>query len=174
MIRIFILYTATILVLGLLIPFQDPTYMNLSHYDVLTSPFTKIFGDLGILSAGASIVNFIILLAVFSSANSSMYAASRTIMSLADQGMAPSIFSSISRNGVPTKALLMSVLFSFIAFIGSFVGNGIVFDYLLRLTGQSFLITWMAINFVHFRFRDAFFAQGHSLDELNYVARFYP
>ena len=41
-----------------------------------------------------------------------------------------------------------------------------MFDWLLALSGLSTIFTWLSINVAHIRFRQAWKAQGHSIDEL--------
>lgn len=45
-----------------------------------------------------------------------------------------------------------------------------MFDWLLALSGLSTIFTWLSINIAHIRFRQAWKAQGHSVDELPFRA----
>ncbi len=64
-----------------------------------------IFSQLGIGWA-AHLLNFIILTAALSVYNSGMYANSRMLYGLAVQGHASKIFTKVSKQGVPTPAVI--------------------------------------------------------------------
>lgn len=58
--------------------------------------------------------------------------------------------------------------------MGSFVGDGSVYLWLVNASGVAGFIAWLGIAISHYRFRKAFAAQGHSLDELKYKAKLFP
>jgi lysine-specific permease len=137
-------------------------------------------------------MNFICLIAVLSAGNSSMfvisfilpfsYASSRSLMALSESGHAPRIFAR-TRNGVPLNAIFITTLIGrfvrsstnlSIAFLGKVVGDGVVFDWLVNITGLAIILTWLMILFVHQRFRRAYLAQGYKLDDLPYRAILFP
>ncbi|KAG0004282.1 hypothetical protein BGZ79_009772 [Entomortierella chlamydospora] len=89
-------------------------------------------------------------------------------------GMMPAIFGRVNSRGVPLYSLAFVTLIACIAFVADVVGTGVVFTWLVNLTGMSALLTWMSISFIHLRFRAAFEAQGHSLSELPYIAPLFP
>jgi lysine-specific permease len=140
---------------------------------VTIAPFTLVFQRAGLTSA-ASIMNAVIFIAILSACNSSVFAASRTLLALAESGKAPVFFSKRIRGGVPIWAVTASFVVGCIAFLGIFLGNGAVFEYLLNLTGMSGVLTWISIAWTHLRFRRAYVAQGKSLDDLSYTAPFFP
>ncbi len=76
------------------------------------SPFVMIFSQLGIGWA-AHLLNFIILTAALSVYNSGMYANSRMLYGLAVQGNAPKVFAKVSKQGVPTSAVIFSSILIF-------------------------------------------------------------
>jgi lysine-specific permease len=59
-------------------------------------------------------------------------------------------------------------------FLGSLVGEGTVYLWLVNASGVAGFIAWLGIAISHYRFRKAFLAQGHSLNELKYKAILYP
>lgn len=63
---------------------------------------------------------------------------------------------------------------SFLTFLTSIWGNGVVFTWLLNLTGISALLVWGSIGFVSLRFRAAWRAQGRSAHDLPYAQPLYP
>lgn len=106
--RIVLFYLLTLLVIGLVIPYDDPSLLNFNS-DVSIAPFTLVFQKAG-FSAAASVVNAVILTATMSACNSSMYAASRILMALAREGSAPSFLGRVTKRGVPVFAMLTTSL----------------------------------------------------------------
>ena len=82
---------------------------------VSSAPFVDVFDKMGIPFA-ADIMNFIILTAILSAGNSGLYASSRMLWSLANEGMLNKKLVKINKHGVPMTALLISMAgVSFIA-----------------------------------------------------------
>ncbi|KAI8854653.1 amino acid permease/ SLC12A domain-containing protein [Chytridium lagenaria] len=166
--RILLFYVLTIGTIGLLIPNNDPALLlGADSDDIGLATFTLVFVRAGLTSA-AHIMNFVILTAVVSAANSAMYAASRTLASLAMTGRAPEWLGVINEHGVPLRSVAVTTLVSTATFLGLVIGEGSVFAWLLSLTGVSGLLTWMSISVIHIRFRAAHAAQGKHLDDLPY------
>ena len=65
-------------------------------------------------------------------------------------------------------------MFSFLTFLTSIWGQGIVFTWLINVIGISVLIAWTSIGFISIRFRQAYKARGLSLSDLPYRQPFYP
>jgi L-asparagine transporter-like permease len=72
------------------------------------------------------------------------------------------------------RAVSMALAMSFITFLTSIWGEGIVFTWLLNLTGISALLVWGSIGLISLRFRVAYRAQGRSLSDLPYTQPLYP
>ena len=113
-----------------------------------------------------SVMNVVILVAVLSVGNSSIFGSSRTLAALADQGQAPKFLSYIDRKGRPLAAICVSSTFGFIAYAADSGEEGTVLGWMLALSGLSSIFTWGSINLAHIRFRSAWKIQGHTLDEL--------
>jgi lysine-specific permease len=171
--RILIFYIFAILVIGLLIPYTNPDLLRGGIDDIGVSPFTIIFEKAG-LAFAASVMNAVILSSVLSAGNSGMYAATRVLFSMAKDGMAPRALAKLNNRGVPVGALLVTTAVGMLAFLASFFGDGIVYNWLLNASGMCGFINWLGIAVCHYRFRRAFVKQGHSLDELPYKARWFP
>lgn len=168
--RILLFYILAIFIIGLLIPYTNP---DLGSDNVRVSPFTLVFDKAGIAFA-ASVMNAIILTSVLSAGNSGMYASTRMLWVLAKEGKAPKLLARLSRTGVPVFALIVTALVGMLAFFASFYGDGVVYNWLLSASGMSGFIAWLGIAASHYRFRKAFAAQGRSLDELPYKAKWFP
>ncbi|KAG1807576.1 amino acid permease, theoretically lysine-specific [Suillus variegatus] len=172
--RIVLFYILTILTIGLCINWQDPTLLRAAdESDVTASPLTVVFQRAG-FGAAEHVVNAVLLTAVLSATNSCFYASSRMLLSLARSGQAPRIFGWVDGRGVPVPALVMALAVSFITFLTTIWGEGVVFTWLLNLTGISALLVWCSIGLISLRFRAAYRAQGRSLLDLPYTQPLFP
>ncbi|KAJ7319073.1 amino acid permease/ SLC12A domain-containing protein [Mycena albidolilacea] len=172
--RIVLFYILTCLVIGLCINHNDDTLVS-AYFDsdVAASPITIVFQRAG-FGAAVHVVNAVLLTAVLSATNSCFYASSRMLLSLAREGKAPHFFTYVTKGGVPVPALLLTLAFSFLTFLTTVWGEGVVFTWFINLTGVSALFTWIAIASINLRFRRAFAAQGRPLSDLPFRAPFSP
>lgn len=172
--RIVIFYILTILTIGLCINHGDDSLLTAaSDSDVAASPITVVFKRAG-FRAATHVVNAVLLTAVLSATNSCFFASSRMLLSLARSGHAPRIFGRVNKRGVPVPALLMSLTLSCLTFLTTIWGEGVVFLWLLNVTGISALLVWTSIGVISLRFREAYKAQGLDLADLPYRQPLYP
>ncbi|KAI9316498.1 amino acid permease/ SLC12A domain-containing protein [Dichotomocladium elegans] len=171
-IRIVLFYILCILVIGLCIPYTDPNLLNGSS-NIAVSPFTLVFRLAGAKWA-ADLMNAIILVTMISAGNSGVYSSSRTLLALAEQGVAPRFFTRINRFGIPIWSVLATCLVGCLAFLTSLQSSGVVFTWLTNLTSVAGLITWVAIAITHIRFRMGYRRQKRDLKDLPYVAPLFP
>ncbi|KAF9476781.1 hypothetical protein BDN70DRAFT_811712 [Pholiota conissans] len=172
--RIVIFYILTILTIGLCINHADDTLLTAAFdSDVVASPITVVFVRAG-FGAAAHVINAVLLTAVLSATNSCFYASSRMLLSLAREGYAPRVFGWVNGRGVPVPSLILSLAFAFLTFLTTIWGAGIVFTWLLNITGISALLVWISIGVISMRFRSAYAAQGRSFDDLPYRQPLYP
>lgn len=159
-------------IVGCLVPYNDDKLLGSGSTDANASPFVIAVRNAGI-DVVPSIMNVVILIAVLSVGNSSIYGSSRTIAALADRGQAPKIFGYIDRSGRPLVAILFSSAFGFISYIvaaGSDVSDQ-AFSWMLAISGLSAIFNWGSICLCHIRFRHAWAYHGHSLDELAFKSQ---
>ncbi len=169
--RLLLFYIVSITIITLLLPYDDP---RLSIQDnVTTSPFTLIFSHY-FSTYAADIVNFIILIAVLSAANASMYSSTRVLWYLGRSGQAPKVFSRLNPYAIPIVALLTSALVGSLVFLSSFISNGVLFSYLIQLSTLSGFIAWFGIALSHYFFRKKYLPAHGGLSMLTYKSRFYP
>jgi len=168
--RILLFYVLAIFVIGLIIPY---TTASLQSDNIMVSPFTLVFKKAG-LAFAASVMNAVILTAVLSAGNSSLYASTRILYAMAREGQAPRFLGKLNKRGIPVPALIITTIIGMLAFLASIYGDGAIYMWLLNAAGVTGFIFWLGIAVSHYRFRKAFVAQGHSLDELPYRAKFYP
>lgn len=86
---------------------------------VMTDYNVKVF-----ISFFLDFMNAVILTTVLSAGNSGLYASSRTLYDLANEGRAPKIFRKVTRYGVPIYCVLLTTLIGGLAFLSSLFGNG--------------------------------------------------
>ncbi|KAK9893750.1 hypothetical protein P389DRAFT_155558 [Cystobasidium minutum MCA 4210] len=166
--RITIIYILSLLFVGLLVPYNDERLVG-GSYDANTSPFVIVF-DRANVPGLPHLINATITVSVLSIGMSCVYAGSRTLLALAEQGYAPKFFTYVDKAGRPTWAVLFIIAFFPIAYANVADVGTKIFDWLLALSGLSTIFTWLSINVAHIRFRMAWKAQGHSVDELPFRA----
>ncbi|GAY73460.1 contains amino acid permease domain [Lentilactobacillus kosonis] len=148
--RILIFYVGAIFVIVTIYPWNQ--------LGTLGSPFVSTFAKVGI-SAAAGIINFVVLTAALSGANSGIYSSSRMLFKLAQDGDAPKAFSHISKRIVPNKAILGitgGILIGFIIDILFSIYNKSTADLFVVVFSSSVLpgmVPWFVILLAELRFR---------------------
>ncbi|MCU6754684.1 Lysine-specific permease [uncultured Eubacterium sp.] len=171
--RILIFYIGTIIVIGFLIPYDDPSLLKSGITNIAASPFTMIFEKTG-FGGAATVMNIVILTSILSACNALTYTSSRVLYSMAKVNNAPKIFAKTSKNGIPVAALIVLMAIAALCFLASTIGASTLYMMLLNGVSICGCLAWMAISFSHFRFRRAYVAQGRDLAELGYKAKFFP
>lgn len=97
LLRILIFYVGAIFVIVTIYPWNQLSTVG--------SPFVSTFAKVGI-TAAASIINFVVLTAALSGANSGIYSSSRMLFKLAHEGDAPKLFGRLSKRVVPNMAIM--------------------------------------------------------------------
>lgn len=95
--RILIFYVGAIFVIVTIYPWNQLSSLG--------SPFVSTFAKVGI-TAAASVINFVVLTAALSGANSGIYSSSRMLFKLAHEGDAPKVLGRLSKRVVPDAAIL--------------------------------------------------------------------
>ncbi|KAG4029939.1 hypothetical protein MFRU_014g02300 [Monilinia fructicola] len=163
--RITLFYIVSLTLVGLLVPYTDKRLLTAGSANAAASPFVISIQNAGI-TVLPSVMNAVILVAVLSVGNSSIFGSSRTLAALADQGQAPKILAYVDRKGRPIVSIGVSSALGFLAYAADSGAQGTVLDWMLALSGLSSIFTWGSICLAHIRFRRAWRLQGHSLDEL--------
>ncbi|BEJ16208.1 hypothetical protein CspHIS471_0508130 [Cutaneotrichosporon sp. HIS471] len=165
--RITLIYITSLLIIGLAVPYTEPRLMGGSGAD--TSPFVIVM-DKARIHGMNHLINITICISVLSIGLSCVYAGSRTLTALAETGYAPKFFTYVDKAGRPLWSIVFIVAFGPLAYVNLADVGSAVFDWLLALSGLSTLFTWLAICITHVRFRQAWKAQGHSIEELPFKA----
>ncbi|KAK9322788.1 general amino-acid permease GAP1 [Lipomyces orientalis] len=163
--RITLFYIVALTLVGLLVPYDNERLLGASSVDATASPFVIAITNAGI-SGLPSVMNVVIMIAVLSVGNSSIYGCSRTLASLAEMNQAPKILAYIDKSGRPLVGIIVTSIFGLLAFVSASPAEGDVFNWLLALSGLSSIFTWGSVCLAHILFRRAWKVQGHSLDEL--------
>ncbi|HUE32766.1 MAG TPA: amino acid permease [Mycobacterium sp.] len=136
--RVAIFYIGALLAILTVIPWRQFTGGE--------SPFVMMFSLAG-LAAAASIVNFVVITAAASAANSGVFSTGRMLFGLADEGSAPTAFRRLNRGGVPALALVLSAALLLTSIPLLYV-NGSVMDAFTLVTTVSsllFMFVWAMI-----------------------------
>ena len=105
-------------------------------------------------------LNFIILTASVSVCNSGMYANSRMLLGLAEQGNAPNAFKHVNKYGTPIAAVLFSALLIFGCVLLNYFLPEKALSYLIYIVVSAAVLNWMLISLIHMKFRKAMQQQG--------------
>ena len=143
--RISVFYLLSICVVICVVPWSDPMLASVGSYqralELMNIPYA------------AFMVNVVVLVAVASCMNSSIYIASRMLYSLGRRGDAPSAMKATSPEGVPRAAVLSSsVLGAGIAVLSYFAPAGL-FEFLLASSGAIALLVYLVIAVSQLRMR---------------------
>lgn len=145
--RICIFYALPILLITMLVPWNEVGHQG--------SPFVQVLTAVG-LKGVAHVMNFIMLIAVISAANSGMYATSRMIYSLAKDGEAPTLFTRVSPQGVPVWGLMVSAIGLILGSVAAFIAKDSVFQYLMGIPGLATLLLWVLICLAQLKLRHTY------------------
>jgi lysine-specific permease len=169
--RLTLFYILSIGIISLLIAYNNPQLASQDNVNI--SPYTLIFSNY-IGKYAASFINLIILIALISAANASMYSATRILWYLGKTNQAPKFITKLTKPGVPIRALIITALVGSTVFISSFIGNGLLFTYLVQISSLSGFLAWFGIALSHYKFRRNILPQLGGVTILKYKARFYP
>lgn len=167
--RITLFYIVSLVIVGCMVPYNNPDLLK-SDGTARYSPFVIGIKNAGI-SGLPSVMNAVIMIAVLSVGNSSVYGSSRTMAALAAAGQAPKFFNYIDKQGRPIFGIILAGIIGLICFISASDKQGEAFDWMMALSGLSSLFTWGSICACHLRFRYALKKKGRGTDELAYVSQ---
>ncbi|SFX20943.1 amino acid transporter, AAT family [Thermoactinomyces sp. DSM 45891] len=135
-VRVSLFYILPILVIVGLVPWNQIGSQG--------SPFVNVLQNIG-LSSAADVMNFVMLVAVISAANSGVYATSRMLFSLAGDGEAPKVFTRLSKSQVPVLGILVSAIFLFGGAAVAYFAPKSVFSILMGIPAITVLTMWIMI-----------------------------
>ena len=148
--RILIFYVGAIFVIITIYPWDQ--------LKAIGSPFVETFTKVGI-TAAAGIINFVVLTAALSGANSGIYSSSRMLFKLGQEGDAPKTFGHISKRIVPNRAILGITGGIFIGFVLNCIVStlnksmGSLFVVVYSSSVLPGMVAWFVILFAELKFR---------------------
>lgn len=163
--RLVLFFVGTIIVLAGLIPVEEA--------GVIKSPFVVVFDRIGIPYA-ADFMNFVILTAILSAANSGLYASSRMLWSLSEERTLPKKLARLTSKGIPLNALILSMVGGILSLLSSVIAPETVYLVLVSISGLAVVVVWMGIAASQFMFRKRFLQDGGQLHDLAFRTPLYP
>ncbi|WP_285769507.1 amino acid permease [Peribacillus sp. SI8-4] len=134
--RVMLFYILPILIICGVIPWNQVSNE--------VSPFVQVFSISG-LPGAADIMNFVLLTAVLSAANSGIYATSRTLFSLSQNGEAPRFFIRTTKKGIPINGILLTTICILAGVFLSYLYPDLILSYLMAIPGFTVLLLWISI-----------------------------
>ena len=141
--RALFFYVGSVLLVVCLVPWNSPG---------IAAPYVSALEAMGI-HAAAQLMNAVVLTAVLSALNSGLYASSRMLFALTRRGDAPHALAKLSRNGVPTRAILLGTLFGYAAVVMSYLSPDTVFAFLVNSYGTVAIFVYVLIAVSQLRLR---------------------
>jgi len=136
MLRILFFYLGSILVIVAVLPWNDPA--------IAEGPFAAALGVMNIPGVGL-LMNAVVVVALLSAMNANIYGASRMLYSLGKRHLAPRPVTHVTGKGVPSRAVLSSVAFSFLAVGLNWIWPETVMPVLLNVVGSTIIVIWTFI-----------------------------
>jgi GABA permease len=141
--RVLLFYIGSIFLVVCLVPWNSAG---------ITTPYVSALNAMGIPAAG-HIMNAVVLTAVLSALNSGLYVSSRMLFALTRRGDAPAGLAKLSRNGVPSRAILLGTLFGYGAVVMSYISPTTVFAFLVNSYGTVAIFVYVSIAISQLRLR---------------------
>ncbi|MEJ9211434.1 amino acid permease [Bacillus smithii] len=142
--RVIIFYVLPILIICGIVPWDQVSSKE--------SPFVQVFGFSG-LPGAAHVMNFVLLTAVLSAANSGIYATSRTLFTMSQTGEAPKAFLKTSKQGVPLNGILLTTVCILVGVFLAYMTPDQVISYLMTIPGFTVLLIWIGICLAQLKLR---------------------
>jgi len=137
--RILLFYVGSVFFLAAVVPWHTK-FADV----VIRSPFTVAFQKMGIPFA-PTLMNFVVLTAVLSVLNSSLYTTSRMLFALTRHNDAPQFFLHTTRRGVPIWAILAGTSFGYVSVLLYYFFPEEVFTWLINASGAIALFVYLLI-----------------------------
>jgi GABA permease len=137
--RVLLFYVVSVFFVACIVPWNSPFTQ-----DIIKSPFTLAFERIGIPGSG-TVMNFVVLTAVLSVLNSSLYTTSRMLFALTRHNDAPSFMTNTTRRGVPIWAILTGTIFAYVSVAIFYFFPSQVFTWLINASGAIALFVYLLI-----------------------------
>src|SRR5918994_1987260 len=137
--RVLLFYVVSVFFVACIVPWNTGF-----TEDIIKSPFTLAFQRIGIPGSG-TLMNFVVLTAVLSVLNSSLYTTSRMLFALTRHNDAPGFFTSTTARGVPIWAILAGTSFGYVSVAIYYFFPANVFTWLINASGAIALFAYLLI-----------------------------
>ncbi|WP_241665875.1 amino acid permease [Prescottella subtropica] len=149
--RISVFYVGAIAIMVFALPWNDP--------ELVDSPFVAVL-ELANIPYVAGLMELVVVIALLSAFNANVYGTSRMAFALARRGDGPQALGALSKSGVPTNAVLLSVFFGFVSVLLNWLLPDSLLGILLNAVGAALLVIWVFIVVAHLRLRRRLEAEG--------------
>jgi amino acid transporter, AAT family len=150
--RVIIFYVLPILIICGIMPWNKVSSVD--------SPFVQVFSTTG-LPGAAHIMNFVLMTAVLSAANSGIYATSRTLFSMAQSGVAPKGFAKTSKKGIPLVGIMITTVCILAGVYLAYITPGKIINYLMTIPGFTIMLIWICICAAQLKLRPTYKEKPH-------------
>ena len=137
--RVLLFYVVSVFFVACIVPWNTGF-----TEDIIKSPFTLAFEKIGIPGSG-TIMNLVVLTAVLSVLNSSLYTTSRMLFALTRHNDAPGFLTNTTRRGVPIWAILAGTVFAYVSVAIFYFFPAEVFTWLINASGAIALFVYLLI-----------------------------
>jgi GABA permease len=137
--RVLLFYVVSVFFVAAVVPWNT-TFAE----EIIKSPFTVAFQRMGIPFA-PDLMNFVVLTAVLSVLNSSLYTTSRMLFALTRHNDAPQFLLNTTRRGVPIWAILAGTSFGYVSVLIYYFFPEQVFTWLINASGAIALFAYLLI-----------------------------
>jgi GABA permease len=137
--RILLFYVISVFFVACIVPWNTGF-----TEDIIKSPFTLAFERIGIPGSG-TLMNFVVLTAVLSVLNSSLYTTSRMLFALTRHNDAPSFMTNTTARGVPIWAILTGTIFAYVSVGIFYFFPEEIFTWLINASGAIALFVYLLI-----------------------------
>src|ERR687893_201041 len=137
--RVLLFYVVSVFFVACIVPWNTGF-----TEDIIKSPFTLAFERMGIPFA-PTLMNFVVLTAVLSVLNSSLYTTSRMLFALTRHNDAPQFMTNTTRRGVPIWAILTGTIFAYVSVAIFYFFPEEIFTWLINASGAIALFVYLLI-----------------------------
>jgi GABA permease len=138
--RVLLFYVVSVFFVVCVLPWNTP----FSSEAVLKSPFTLALERMGIPGSG-TLMNLVVLTAVLSVLNSSLYTTSRMLFALTRHNDAPGFFTNTTSRGVPIWAILAGTSVGYVSVVIYYFAPASVFTWLINASGAVAIFVYLLI-----------------------------
>ncbi|MFC9516663.1 amino acid permease [Nocardiaceae bacterium NPDC056970] len=149
--RISVFYIGAIGIMVLVLPWNDPELQD--------GPFVSVLEKAN-LPYVSGLMELVVVIALLSAFNANVYGTSRMAFSLARRNDGPKALATLSKTGVPTNAVLLSVFFGFVSVLLNWLLPDDLLGILLNAVGAALLVIWVFIVIAHLRLRPKLEREG--------------